>query len=89
MSDMIAKSPDTRLVNVGKRGTIVIPAEFRRTMKIEEGSMLDGYVDEDGRLVLEVVPSDPIERLRWAAGGVFDGIDAVAYVRSLRDEWPD
>jgi AbrB family looped-hinge helix DNA binding protein len=85
MSDMM----DTRLamdVVVGKRGTIVIPAEMRRALGICEGQKLLAVV-EDGTILLRPVSSDPIERLRDAFAGVFTGVDVAEYINELRDEW--
>jgi AbrB family looped-hinge helix DNA binding protein len=82
---------ETRLamdVVVGKRGTIVIPAEMRRALGICEGQKLFVMV-EDGDIVLHPVSNDPFERLREAAGDLFKGVDVQAYVRGLRDEWDD
>lgn len=76
-------------VRVGRKGTIVIPAPLRHELGLDEGSMMNASVGEDGKLTLDPVPGDPFERLRHIAGGVFDGIDAVAYIREMRDEWPD
>jgi AbrB family looped-hinge helix DNA binding protein len=39
-------------LKVGPKGRIVIPAGFRRALRIEPGSVLVGHV-EDGRLILE------------------------------------
>jgi AbrB family looped-hinge helix DNA binding protein len=76
-------------VRVGRKGTIVIPAPLRHELGLAEGSTMNASVSEDGTLTLDPVPSDPVERLRKAFGGVFEGVDAVAYVRELRNEWPD
>jgi len=50
--------------------------------------MLQMYVDSTGQIIVKRVPSDPLERLRWAAGDSFRGIDPIAYQRDLRDEDP-
>ena len=76
-------------VRVRKGGRIVIPARFRRAMGLEEGSLLEMRVDDRGQLISEPVPPDPVERLRWAFGETFRGIDADEYVGALREEWPD
>lgn len=73
---------------VGKRGTIVIPAEMRKALGICEGQKLFAMI-QDGDIVLRAVSSDPFERLREAAGDLFSGVDVQAYVRGLRDEWDD
>ncbi|MGH8903072.1 MAG: AbrB/MazE/SpoVT family DNA-binding domain-containing protein [Egibacteraceae bacterium] len=74
-------------VRVGKRAQIVIPAPLRRQLGIKEGDLLRAEIDEAGRLILELVPVHPLERLRDAAGDLFRGVDGVEYQRSLRAEW--
>lgn len=85
---MIAKRQRTT-IRVGKRAQIVIPAPLRHELGIGEGSTLEATTDEFGRLVLTPVPSDPFERLRKAAAGLFEGIDPVEFQRKLRDEWDE
>jgi AbrB family looped-hinge helix DNA binding protein len=66
---------DTQLVQVGPKGRIVIPAEMRRALDLDEGSELVAFVD-DGAVVL--MPRVSIKRrLR----SMFAGADT-----SLRDE---
>ncbi|MBI5948810.1 MAG: AbrB/MazE/SpoVT family DNA-binding domain-containing protein [Chloroflexi bacterium] len=79
--------PKAVYVRVGKRAQVVIPAQLRREMGIDEGDTLLASVDDCGQLVLKPVPSDPVERFRAAWKGVFEGVDADAYIRELRDEW--
>ncbi len=86
MSDMTANG-SVSYIRVGKRAQMVIPARLRHEMGIGEGDTLRATLDDCGRLVLEPVPSDPIERFRQAWKGVFEGVDADAYIRELRDEW--
>lgn len=74
-------------VLVGRRAQVVIPAAIRERLKIKEGDKLRLDVDEAGRIVLTPVSADPLERLMKAGAGVFRGVDPVAYVRELRDEW--
>lgn len=76
----------SRDVRIGKRGTIVIPADIRHELGLEEGDVMALTVGEDGAMRLKAVPADPLERLRQAFGGIFAGIDPVEYQRSLRDE---
>ena len=78
----------TQAVRVGKRGTIVIPVGMRKTLGIGEGDTLQATVC-DGKLTVTPIPSDPFERLRRAGSKFYNGVDAVAYIRELRDEWED
>jgi len=52
------KSPETS--KVGKRGTIVMPARFRRKFGIEEGSLVIAEEREDGILIRPAV-AYPVE----------------------------
>lgn len=76
-------------IRIGKRAQMVIPAALRRRLGVDEGDMLRAEIDDAGRLILEPVPSNPVERLRRAGAGIYDDIDAVREQRRLRDEWPD
>jgi AbrB family looped-hinge helix DNA binding protein len=59
---------DTREVEVGPKGRVVIPAPIRRKLGIEEGTRLAVLVD-DGAVVL--VPRDVVrKRLRAMFAGV-------------------
>ena len=73
-------------IKIGKDGAIAIPAEIHRELGVEQGDTLFVDVSADGSVVLKPVSSDPLERLRNAFAGSFDGIDPVAYQRALRDE---
>ena len=74
-------------VRVGKRAQVVIPAALRKRLGVHEGDILQASVDDAGNIVLKPVPSDPLERLRKAFAKCYEGVDAVAYVRALREEW--
>ena len=87
MSDMTT-DVQTQEIRIGKRATVVIPAAMRKALGIGEGDRLQAILC-DGQLTLTPIPSDPIERLRRAFRGVYDGVDATAYIRALRDEWDD
>ena len=76
-------------VLVGRRAQVVIPAAIREKLAIKEGDKLRLDVDDDGRIVLTPVSSDPIERFLRAGAGIFDGVDPVEYQRELRDEWEE
>jgi AbrB family looped-hinge helix DNA binding protein len=73
-------------VLVGKRAQVVIPAQVRKQLGIEEGDRLNLEVDELGRIVMERVDPDPIERLRRAGAASHAQLDAVEHQRALRDE---
>lgn len=54
---------------------------------MEEGDLLHAEIDAQGRIVLEPVPQDPLERLKRAGAGLYTGVDAVEAQRRIRDEW--
>ena len=58
-------------------------------MGLAEGDSLLLY-EGDGGLRLLKVPTDPVERLRWALRNAFAGSDDPASVlREIRDEWQE
>ena len=76
-------------IRVGKRGQIVIPATIRRELGIEDGSQLWVRADDEGRILLEAVPDDPLDRFIAFGRKAYEGVDVDAYIRGLRDEWDD
>lgn len=74
-------------VLLGKRAQVVIPAAVRRRLGLHEGDRLHLEVDERGRIVLERISHDPVERLRRAGSSCFEDVDPVDFQRRLRDEW--
>lgn len=75
-------------IRVGQRAQVVIPAALRRQMGVRDGDLLHAELDAEGRLVLTKVENDPVARLLDAGRDLFTEEDAVAYQRSLREEWP-
>lgn len=73
-------------VRIGKRAQVVIPAELRRRMGVQDGDILHAELDEAGRLILEKSVADPVLRLLQAAQGLYDE-DPVVYQRARRKEW--
>lgn len=73
-------------VRVGRRAQVVIPVEARRRLNLVEGDVLHVEIDDGGRLVLERVPRDPLERLEQAAGTLFTGTDPIEEQQRLRAE---
>lgn len=76
-------------VRVGQRAQVVIPAVLRRAMGVKDGDVLHVELDERGRLVLEKVDPDPVQRLLQAGRGLYRGVDGVDYQRAVRREWAD
>ena len=72
---------------VGKRGTIVIPANLRRRFGIEEGSLVIAEEREEGVLIRPAV-SIPLETYtpeRRAEFLLSNAIDAQDYARALEE----
>lgn len=74
-------------VRVGKRAQVVIPAQLRRQLGIEEGDTLHIEIDQHDRLVMRKVVNDPFRRFQQAGKGLFDDTDPVAWQQGLREEW--
>jgi hypothetical protein len=45
--------------------------------------------DDEGRILLEAVPDDPLDRFIAFGRKAYEGVDVDAYIRGLRDEWDD
>jgi AbrB family looped-hinge helix DNA binding protein len=73
---------------VSTKHQISIPSEARKKLGIEPGDRLTVEVTDD-TLILRLRPAKPSERLRGIARGMYQGLDAVEYVRRLRDEWDE
>jgi AbrB family looped-hinge helix DNA binding protein len=59
---------DTPVVSVGPKGRVVIPADIRRRLRLEEGSQLVALLEGDGVLLL---PRDAVKRrLRRMFSGI-------------------
>jgi len=66
---------------------IEIPVTIRETLKLKPGDALEVKV-VDGAVVMMPVPSYT-SRLFAKHQNLWQGVDAVAYVRSLRESWRD
>lgn len=70
---------------VSTKHQIAIPSEARKRLGIEPGDRLSVEVTNDS-LILRRRAAKPSDRLRGLARGMYEGLDAVEYVRRLRDE---
>ena len=75
-------------VKVSTKHQIVVPSAVRRQLGIKAGDRLEVRI-EDGDVVLHPRPAKASERLRGLGKGMYGGLDAVEFVRRLRDEWDD
>jgi AbrB family looped-hinge helix DNA binding protein len=73
-------------VKVSRKNQIAVPARARKALGIQPGDWLDVEVT-GGQLVLKRGPRDALRELIEVAPEIWQGIDAEAYVRELRDEW--
>ncbi len=73
-----------RMVNVGNRGQVVIPAGIRFALGIKTGTRISIGL-EDARIVLDVVSEDMVEKTR----GMLKGGALVAALKQQResDKW--
>ncbi len=77
--------PDLNVVRMGPQGRIVVPADLRRELGLDEGSTMAATA-EDGRLILEP-RSVVLERLRRRFSGVPGSMQlADELIRDRRDE---
>lgn len=74
-------------IRIGHQARMVIPMALRRRLGVEEGDTLRAEIDERGRLILEPVAADPVQRLRRAGAAVYGGVDGLEEQRRLRREW--
>ena len=72
---------------VGKRGTIVIPAELRRRLGLEEGTLVVAEEREGGVLIRPAValPLEAYSPERRAEFLLSNAVDAEEYARAVRE----
>jgi AbrB family looped-hinge helix DNA binding protein len=77
----------TGMSKVGKRGTVVIPASFRRRFGIEEGSFVLMEDREDGVLIRPavVIPVKIYTPERRAEFLLSNAVDAEDYARAVEE----
>lgn len=77
----------TGMSKVGKRGTVVIPASFRRRFGIEEGSFVLMEDREDGVLIRPavVIPVEIYTPERRAEFLLSNAVDAEDYARAVEE----
>ena len=56
---MVTSKPKSRTVHVLRGGQITIPIEFRRELGIDETSLVEVTLTEDGELTLQPVEAKP------------------------------
>jgi AbrB family looped-hinge helix DNA binding protein len=78
-----APSADSSRVIVGRQGRVVIPAEVRKALRVEEGDELIASVEE-GRLVLR--PDNDLDEKLWAMCGHVKGDLVAELLRERRAE---
>lgn len=75
------------VVKIGKRGTLVVPAEIRKQIKIKEGDEFLIDTSESGVMYMIRRPANFIEALKEAGQGLWIDSDPVNYVRGERETW--
>lgn len=74
-------------IRLGRRGQMVLPAEIRRALDLEEGDELLLALWPDGRVILRPRPSNYTESLAGAGLAAWRGIDPIDYQRGERATW--
>jgi AbrB family looped-hinge helix DNA binding protein len=69
------------IVKVSPKGQVVIPAEVRKKTGLQPGAQVFVYSGDNGRVIIEPVPDDPIE----ASCGMFQD-PGFSYVEALLKE---
>ena len=80
---MVASKPKSRTVHVLRGGQITIPIEFRRELGIEDASLMQVTLTEDGGLTLRSVEAKP-RGSEWLRD-VYDACAPVRLEGSTRD----
>lgn len=62
---MVASDPKSKTVHVLRGGQITIPIEFRRTLGLEEGSLLEITLTQDRQLALRPVAASTASENEW------------------------
>jgi len=75
-------------VKVSTKHQIVVPSEARRALGIQAGDRLTVEITPDG-LVMRPRERRAGARLRGLGREVWQGVDPVEHVRTLRREWDD
>jgi AbrB family looped-hinge helix DNA binding protein len=92
MTDLISRMGKSLISRMGKRGTIVVPAELRERYGLDEGALIIAEEREDGILLRPAV-AVPVEvytperRAEFLLSNAVDGEDyreAVKEVRAMK-----
>lgn len=75
------------VAKIGKRGSLIIPAEIRRRTGLKEGDDVLIEVGEDGSIHLLKRPADFTGALRGLYGEIWRGVDPETYVAEERARW--
>jgi AbrB family looped-hinge helix DNA binding protein len=81
------KSKNLETSRVGKRGTVVIPAQLRKRFGIEEGSLVIAEERGDGILIRPAVavPVEVYSRERIAEFLLSNAVDAGEYAKAVEE----
>lgn len=84
---MDRKTVDRKTTRIGKRGTVVIPAEMRRLYGIEEGDLVIAEGTDEGILLrpAAVVPLETYTLERKAEFLLSNAVDASDYARAREE----
>ena len=68
------------------KGQITLPAEIRRQLRLKQGSKMDVVVNDAGQIVMTPAAAENPFLGLIGLGSLPDGMTAVQWVRSLRDD---
>ena len=77
-------------VTVGTKYQIVIPKEVRKKVKgLRPGQKVKIYSADENTVSIKVAPQDWVERTYGMMTDAWKGIDPIAELEKMRDEWEE
>jgi len=87
---------DNKTLKVSSRGRVVIPLDFRKRMHLSSGDQLEMTLSDDGRLLLEKLPSNsdwkkliadiPVEQVTVEQDGRYDPVKSPNFDKWMHEE---
>jgi AbrB family looped-hinge helix DNA binding protein len=75
------------VAKIGKRGTLIIPAEIRKKIGLKEGDDVLIEVDEKGTIHMLKRPLNFSQALQNLHAQIWENVDPVQYVKEERASW--
>lgn len=77
------------LATVGSKYQIVIPKNIWNKMKIQPGDKVGLFLDDSGILKIKLRSKSWVERTYGMMKEAWKGIDPIAELKKMRDEWEE